>query len=318
MHLNPIRAMLLAVIFQIGLSVSYGQSTPSVKVWNDQQKPVAESIERYTAAFNKADTKLLTSFFSDDARLVTVDGEIYEGREAILGLFSEGFAGNPGLKMTNDVRNIRLVSEGVAIEEGFSVTTTEMDKKPSTVAYHVVHVKRDDRWQMFDIFETAPVEDPASESHTEKLAALDSIVGEWVEETEAATVHHIVRWSPSHRYLLIDYRAETGSGKAVTVSTQRVGWDRKSRSIRSWLFEEDGGHGTAVWTPEPVGKGWKLKGEAVLADGRIVTGTTVMDATRPGQIQIRSYDRTADGEQVEDATIRTLVRKPPTKPSVKK
>ena len=318
MHLNPIRTMLLAVFFQIGLSVSYGQSTPSVKVWNDQQKTVAESIERYTAAFNKADTKLLTSFFSDDARLVTVDGEIYEGREAILGLFSEGFAGNPGLKMTNDVRNIRLVSEGVAIEEGFSVTTTEMDKKPSTVAYHVVHVKRDDRWQMFDIFETAPVEDPASESHTEKLAALDSIVGEWVEETEAATVHHIVRWSPSHRYLLIDYRAETGSGKAVTVSTQRVGWDRKSRSIRSWLFEEDGGHGTDVWTPEPVGKGWKLKGEAVLADGRIVTGTTVMDATRPGQIQIRSYDRTADGEQVEDATIRTLVRKPPTKPSVKK
>jgi hypothetical protein len=67
-----------------------------------------------------------------------------------------------------------------------------------------------------------------------------------------------------------------------------------------------------------VGKGWKLKGEAVLADGRIVTGTTVMDATRPGQIQIRSYDRTADGEQVEDATIRTLVRKPPAKPSVKK
>ena len=225
--------------------------------------------------------------------------------------------GKPSFSRTSATRDeyARSQPEGTI---DFSVTTTEMDKKPSTVAYHVVHVKRDDRWQMFDIFETAPVEDPASESHTEKLAALDSIVGEWVEETEAATVHHIVRWSPSHRYLLIDYRAETGSGKAVTVSTQRVGWDRKSRSIRSWLFEEDGGHGTAVWTPEPVGKGWKLKGEAVLADGRIVTGTTVMDATRPGQIQIRSYDRTADGEQVEDATIRTLVRKPPTKPSVKK
>ncbi|MEI7922582.1 MAG: SgcJ/EcaC family oxidoreductase [Planctomycetota bacterium] len=316
MNLRPFRNLIPILILHMSTSMVFGQpAAPAKSAWNDQQKQVVEAIDRYTLAFNKLDTKLLASFFSDDARLVGVDGAIFEGRDAILGLFQEGFRGNPGLKMTNDVRNIRILSDTVAIEEGFSSTTTEVDKKPSVVAYHVVHVKRDGHWVMFDIFETAPVEDPSENLHSERLAGLDTIVGEWVEETESATIRHSARWSPSHNYLLIDYIAETGTGKPKTIATQRVGWDKKSKSIRSWLFEEDGGHGTALWTPETVGKGWKLRGEAVLSDGRVVTGTTVFDASKSGQITIRSYDRTADGEAIEDATIRLLVRKPPSLPA---
>ena len=288
---------------------AFGQGTGAIKpVWSEAQQPIAESVAAYTAAFNKGDVAGLKEFFADDARLVTVDGAVLQGRDAVLALFAEGIQGNPGLKIVSDVRAIRLVGETAAIESGFSSTTTDTDKTPKTVAYYVVHVKRDGRWKMFDIMETEPAKDVAETPHVEKLAALEGLVGEWVEETETATVRHVVRWSPSHRYLLIDYVAATGDARPVVVSSQRVGWDPRSKSIRSWLFEEDGGHGTATWTPEAGDRVWKIKGEAVLADGRVVSGTTLFDGSAKDKIVIRGYDRSVDGQSVDDAPPRILVR----------
>lgn len=306
------RKMLRVLPLLMMAGPAFGQVKPA---WTEAQRPIAESVERYTAAFNKGDVAGLKDFFAEDARLVTVDGEVLEGRDAVLGLFAEGIQGNPGLKIANDVRSIRMVGDQAAIESGFSSTTTDTDKTPKTVAYHVVHVKRDDKWTMFDIMETEPARDPSQTAHLEKLAVLEPLVGEWVEETETATVRHVARWSPSHRYLLIDYVAATGDALPVVVSTQRVGWDPRSRSIRSWLFEEDGGHGTATWTPETGDRVWKLKGEAVLADGRVVSGTTLFDASAKEKIVIRGYDRSVDGQAVEDAPARTLVRKAALKPA---
>lgn len=294
---------------------AFGQAAAENKTaWSEAQQPIVQSVAGYTAAFNKGDMAAIKEYFAEDARLVTVDGEVFQGRDAVLALFAAGLQGNPGLKIVNDVRAIRLVGDTAAIESGFSSTTTEADKAPKTVAYYVVHVKRDGRWKMFDIMETEPARDVTETPHVEKLAALEGLVGEWVEETETATVRHVVRWSPSHRYLLIDYVAATGDARPVVVSSQRVGWDPKSKSIRSWLFEEDGGNGTATWTAELGERVWKIKGEAVLADGRVVTGTTLFDGSVKDKILIRGYDRSVDGRAVDDAPTRTLVRQVTIKP----
>lgn len=306
----------LAILFC--LIPTFVRAQESGEKWSPAQKPVIAAVEAFTSAFNKGDLKALENFYTEDARLVTVDGAVFEGRDAILALFRQGIAGNPGLKLASDVRSVRLVGENVAIETGISGTTTDADKSPKSVAYHVVHVKRDGAWKMFDVMETAPVGDETAATEADRLAVLDALVGEWVEETETATLRHHARWSPSHKFLLIDYIAATGDQKPTLVSTQRVGWDPKSKSIRSWIFEEDGGHGTATWTPDPVSKAWKAKGEAVLADGRVVSSTTLLDASAPGKVVIKSYDRTSNGQALDDAPIRTLVRKARIEPQRRK
>ena len=287
------------------------QPQEAKRAWSEAQKPVVEMVERYVTAFNKGDAKALEEFFAEDARLVTVDGEILEGRPAILELFREGFEGNPGLTMSSDIRSVRLVGDSVAIENGFLSTRTKADPRDDVVAYEVVHVKRDGRWRMFDIFETAPVEDSPKELHAEKLAALDFLAGEWIEESESATIEHVVRWTPNHRFLILNYHAASPDGKPIRVAEQRIGWDPRSKSIRSWLFEEDGGHAESTWTASADGKSWTVRADGVLADGRSIVSTLKLEQVSKDRIRIAGYDRSIDGVEQPDAPTRHLVRKPP-------
>jgi len=305
------RAVFLSVLFlAMWAPLSRSQDVAQTeRTWDESQKPIVDSVQKYTEAFNKGDVALLQPFYAEDVRLTTVDGDVIEGRDAVLALCREGFEGNPGLKLRPDVRSVRLVGEHTAIESGFLSTTTTADPVENTIAYRVIHVKRDGTWLIFDIFETASADRETKEPHAEKLAVLDFMVGDWVEETESATVEHHARWTTNHRFLLIDYMAETGEGKPGLVAEQRVGWDPRSRSIRSWVFETDGGHATAYWTPSTDGKSLTIKSEVVLADGRIVTGTTVCERVAEGRMEIRTYDRSADGETIDDAPVRHLVRK---------
>lgn len=279
--------------------------------WTEAQKPIVELAKKFETVFNSNDPEKLESFFAEDARLITVDGVILEGRDAILELLSAGIESNPGIQQTNDIRSIRLVGDSVAIEKGFTTTTTTADKTPNTVAYYMVYVKRGGQWKIFDVMETSPVQEERTTDHVEKLAGLDFLVGHWVEEAETATIHHHVKWSQNHRYLLIEYVAETGTGEPQTMSTQRIGWDPRSKSIVSWLFEEDGGHGTASWAELESGHSWLIKGEAVLEDGRTVTSSMKLNRLSDQSVQILNYDRTAEGKAIPDAKARTLNRKPP-------
>ncbi len=311
MHGWRILAMAFAGFLAILPGSSMAQVSESKPAWNDAQKPVVETVERYLAAFNKHDLKALEDFFAEDARLVTVDGEILEGRPAILELFREGFEGNPGLVMTSDIRSVRLAGDSVAIETGFLATKTDADPKENVVAYEVVHVRRDGRWRLFDIFETSPAEDSPAELHAEKLAALDFLAGEWIEESETATIEHVGRWTPNHRFLILNYHSESPDGKPIRVAEQRVGWDPRARTIKSWLFEEDGGHATSTWTTSPEGDSWTLRVDGVLADGRSIASTLKVQKTAKDRIRITGYDRSIDGVGQPDAPVRQLVRKPP-------
>jgi uncharacterized protein (TIGR02246 family) len=294
--------------------VSAGAQTPEKAavpaVWDEAQKPIVATVEKYLGAFNKGDVKALEGFFDPNARLTTVDGEIIEGRDAILAMFRDGFAGNPGLTMRSEIRSIRLVAETVAIETGFSYTRTTADPVDDVVAYEVVHVHRDGSWRMFEIFETAPVEDSPKELHVEKLAGLDFLVGEWLEESETATIEHRAEWSPNHRWLLLNFHAEDLAGKPIRVASQRIGWDPRAKSIRSWLFEEDGGHAEGFWTHSDNGRDWTIRANGVLADGRCMASTLKFERVTADRIRIVGYDRTVDGTALPDAPPRYLVRKP--------
>ncbi len=292
-----------------------GQENAVKPRWNEAQKAVADTVERYVAAYNKHDAKALEEFFAEDARLVTVDGEVFEGRAAILDLFREGFEGNPGLSMTSDVRSIRLIGDSAAIETGFLTTRTEADPHDNIVAYEVVHIRRDGRWRMFDIFETSPADEGPKEPHAEKLAPLDFLAGEWIEESESATIVHTVRWTTNHRYLLLNYHSETPDGKPLRIAEQRIGWDPRKKSIRSWLFEEDGGHAESGWTQSADGQSWTIRVEGVLADGRSIASTLKLEPVSKDRIRISGYDRSIDGVEQPEAPTRHLVRKPPGGPA---
>lgn len=281
-----------------------------------EQQSVVKSAENYRAAYNKGDIQKLMSFFAPEARLITVDGDVFQGIMEIQGLFQAGFDSNPGLTMTNDLRSIRLIGDSVALESGFSSTTTRIDKRPDTVAYHIIHVKRNGEWKIFEVIEAEPAKESQPLDHAEKLAELDFLIGDWQEDAESDQVHHRARWSANHNYILIDYLVETDK-KLTTFATQRVGWDAKNKSIRSWLFEEDGGHGTALWVRSEDGKSWLIKSEAVLNNGQELSASTRLKLTANNQIEILKYDRTAEGKALPDMPVIRLTKKAPAPSALK-
>lgn len=308
--LRAITAALMCWLFPYaGFAVS--QEVAVKPAWNETQKAIIETGQRYVTAFDKHDSKGLEGFFAEDARLVTVDGEVFAGRAAILELFREGFEGNPGLTMSSDVRAIRLIGDSVAIETGFITTRTTADPHDNVVAYEIVHVRRDGRWLIFDVFETSPAEASPRQQHAEKLAPLDFLAGEWIEESETATIRHAVRWTDNHRFLILQYHSQSADGKPLRIAEQRIGWDPLKKSIRSWLFEEDGGHAESVWTRSADGQSWAIRVEGVLADGRRIASSLKLEPVSKDRIRIIGYDRSIDGEEQPDAPTRHLVRKPP-------
>ncbi|MFM7319582.1 MAG: YybH family protein, partial [bacterium] len=299
-------------------SVAIGQENNTARgsKVSAETAPIAKATAGFIEAYNKGEIKTLMNYFASDARLITVDGEVFEGTGEIQGLFEAGLKANPGIKMTNDLRSIRLISNSVALESGFTSTTTKADKRPDTIAYHIIHVLRQGQWKIFDVIETEPAREPETINHAEKLAALDFLVGDWVEDAENAVVHHRARWSVNHNYLLIEYLTERNN-KMVPYANQRIGWDAKNKAIRSWLFEEDGGHASGLWTQSDDGGTWTVKTEAILDDGRLLTATTRITRNSNDQIEMLMYDRAVEGKSVADSPARRLTKKPPA-PAVRK
>ncbi len=57
--------------------------------------------------------------------------------------------------------------------------------------------------------------------------------------------------------------------------SQIIGWDPYAQTIRSWLFDSDGGFGVGRWTP--AGNRWTVKTLSVLPDGRRGSATNIYE-----------------------------------------
>ena len=112
-------------------------------------------------------------------------------------------------------------------------------------------------------------DDPEPTPH-DRLEPLAWLVGDWVDEDAEAAITIACRWDESGNFLLADFAAKV-SGETMIESKQRLGWDPLAESVRSWVFDSDGGYGEGRWT-DVDGK-WIIKSTAVLPDGTTGSAT---------------------------------------------
>ena len=62
-------------------------------------------------------------------------------------------------------------------------------------------------------------------------------------------------------------------GAADLEGTQVIGWDPAAGTIRSWMFDSDGGFGEGTWSKK--GNRWLIKFKQVLPDGRKASATNI-------------------------------------------
>lgn len=267
-------------------------------------KTLAANAGAFVEAYNKADAGALAKLFLPEGEIVLSNGDIVAGREEIGKFYDEVFTGEPRPKAALEAGSVRFVTPGIAIEDG----TLHVTKPSGEIASHfytAVQVKQENgNWLTASIRDEIEDHAPASE----KLLALEWLVGDWLIEKEGTRTFISFSWSDDGPY--IDGKALTEqAGEQSTSSTYRIGWNANRKNQVSWAFDALGGYTRSEWTASD--NGWLLRTSGITADGEVnqSTQTLVPDANRQG-FTWSSRDQTIGGEVQPDTSIR-VVKRPP-------
>jgi uncharacterized protein (TIGR02246 family) len=267
------------------------------------QAAIRGLVAAFVKAFDCHDAKAIGELFLPDAKVITEDGLVVEGREGIAQVFADQFSENPEAKIEVQVDSIKFIGSDLAIEVGSTKMTPGPGEAPEISRYTVVHAKRNGKWQM------ALARDAEGDTPTphDRLQSLGWLVGDWIDESPVAVVFTSCRWSQDKNFLLQDIQVTT-AGKATMTVNQRIGWDPMRTCVRSWVFDSEGGFGEGTWARTE--DGWMIKVTGVRSDGSTASSTNTVTMDGKDAYVWQSADRVIGGAVSDPVEVR-VVRKPP-------
>ena len=248
------------------------------------------AIRKQSAAFlraiEKGDAKALAVFWTEEGEYLGSDGASFRGRAAIEEAYAKAFAKKAMLKAEANIESIRFLSRDTAIEEGYARVQKGKSEQPVSSRYSILYVREGGAWLMAVLREW-PDEGIA-------LRDLDWIIGTWTAKVEDTEIRATYEWDESKKFIRVRSTIK-GKDRNVTL-TEMIGKDPRNSSLRSWLFESEGGFGDATWTWD--GKRWSLEATGVQANGSEMTATNIITRLDNDTFTWQSVDRTVDGEEV--------------------
>lgn len=260
-----------------------------------EQKAIYATAEVFANAFNSGDAKAIAALWNANGSLIDEQGAIYKGRKAIEDAYAAFFKEYPGARIEIVVGPVELPTPTTAVEDGVSQVILKDGESRGASRYTAVHVLEDGKWLLASVRESSLV--PAG--GYARLKEFECLVGQWENNSAAATVRSTIRWIAGKCFLQRDY-STTENGAVTSSGTQIIGWDPQLEQVRSWSFDSSGGHGTGIWTSTP--EGWRIDSSGMLADG---TPTSSVDLLIhiPGDDNVlgwRSIDRRVGTVELPD------------------
>lgn len=250
---------------------------------------IRAAVDSYVNAYNRGDAKAVAAHWSESGEWISPTGQRFHGRAAIEKQLSAQFRESKGVRIEVSGLSIRLVSADVAVEEG-TVRVLRPAATPIESTYLAIHVKKGGQWKLDSVHETNAPDTPSPSSRLEELAWL---VGDWVHEHAGAAVEAHIAWTKNKTFLSYAFKASV-PGHVDLEGTQVVGWDPVAGTLRSWMFDSDGGFGDATWSKKD--KSWVVKLNQVLPDGRKASATNVYTPVDANSYTWQSIGRKLDGQ----------------------
>jgi len=238
-----------------------------------EEAAVRAAAQEYLQALARGDAARLRTLWTADGDYVDAAGNAFRAQDLIRQIETAGSSDASTEAPTLPASTLRFIQPGVAIEDG---TIGPTDPGASTGRYTAVWVKRDGRWLLDALRETA-AGDASAPTGNPKLRPLDWLVGAWAAQADDATVLMSWHWSDGGAYLVGEF-ALYRDGQPIASGSQRIGWDAAVGQIKSWMFDSQGGSGDGTWRAD--GKRWVVDAAHVTADGLKAKATTTYT---PGQ-----------------------------------
>lgn len=253
-------------------------------------QPIYAAVQSYTEAFNQRDAQALANHWTEGGQLITSDGQEITGREALAKSFGAYFAESEKAQIELVDTDVRLLSPSVASESGVAIVSGA-EGQPSETQYTAIHIQTPDGWKMDRVTETPLT--GGGPSHYQHLESLAWLEGEWQDAGDDRQVQLTCRWTTNQNFLVNTFRV-VGDEQGDFEGTQVIGWDPSAQTIRSWVFDSDGGFGVGRWSSE--GDRWTVMTLNVLPDGRRGSATNVYQRLDDSTFKFSSVGRQVDGE----------------------
>lgn len=284
-------------------SMVQGQETAS-------QQPDAAGVQQavagYAKAVNDRNVAGVVAFFTDDAALFDVDGNVTRGKAAIGEQFASGFSQPSAYRLESTADSIRFLTRDVAQIEGTSKLSAP--NEPSIInRFTALVVRKDNSWRVAEVRDLPPQAEDIPPY--DRLKELEWMVGDWVDESGDATINSSIRWGDNKAFLVRNSSSQVGKEKSSS-SLMILAWDPRTKQLRSWLFNSEGGLGEAVWTRSSDDQ-WVIKASGTLRDGSPTSATQIMTLNGKDSVTTSSLDRIIGGEVAPDIEEIVTVRKPP-------
>lgn len=265
---------------------------------------VKEILQVYTDVFNKRDAAALAEYWSEKAISASSDtGARLVGREAIKKGFEDLFKTTPGVTLNARVNYFRFLKPDLLTLEGTSVLSSA-DSDPVETNFTALLTKvGDKKWSIEHATESTV---PTPETPYDGLKDLEWLVGTWKDATEGVNCESTITWNEKKTFLVRKFSVQLEKDGEVETGSQVIGWDPRSKGIRSWTFTSDGSFGEGTWS-QSNGE-WRIKFNHTTSDGSVVSGTQVISRIDDNTTQVEMVGQEVDGNLTPSTPAVKMVR----------
>lgn len=298
------KALLTALLI---VSAVWATAVPSHAAQRaDDEAAIRKSVESYVEAFNRGDAAGVAGHWSEDGEYIGAAGESLKGRKKIEAAFKTFFAENQGLQIKAVLISIRFPSPSRAVETGLA-TITRAGQHPKETRYVATHVKRAGVWRLASVRDE---EGSVILPGYDHLKDLEWLIGEWGDADKESAVDTTFRWTRNRSFIASSFIISV-HGSTSLQGSQVIGWDPVTKTIRSWMFDSEGGFGEGVWSKQ--GNQWLVKSSSVLSTGEKASSINVYTYVDANTFTWQSIGRELGGEPQPNIEAVTVVRKQPGK-----
>ncbi len=132
------------------------------------------------------------------------------------------------------------------------------------------------------------------------------MIGEWIDRDETSMINTVCQWTKNKNFITRSFSVSI-KDRVELEGTQVIGWDPVTGTIRSWMFDSEGGFGKAVWTRQ--GNRWIIKASRTLNTGEKASAENILTHIDRNRFTWQSVGREIDGELLPNIDEVTVVRK---------
>jgi uncharacterized protein (TIGR02246 family) len=296
-------ARTLYVSFCLALACQLGPASNMASA-TDDEAGVRKAIASYVDAFNQGDAAAVAAHWSETGEWIDPEGTPIQGRDAILAEMKTYFSGEEKPRIELLDLSVRFLAPSVAVEEGRALVT-RAGEVASESSYLAIHVRENGKWQLSSVRELAPRPLPPP-SHYEQLRELEWMIGQWIDDQGGTSVTMRGEWTANRNFISRSFTVMI-EGRIDMSGTQVIGWDPAAKTIRSWVFDSDGGFFQGVWSR--TDDQWSIQSVGVLPDGRKGSMTSIIRLLDADTFTMQSVSREVAGELLPNIDEVTVIRK---------